>query len=531
MVSGTGDASPAGGGHDAVVIGAGPNGLVAANLLADRGWRVVVLEAQPDPGGAVRSAELIEPGFIHDRFSAFYPLAAASPIINGLGLDDHGLVWKRAPLALAHPAADGSCPVLSMDLDETAAVLDRHGEGDGEQWRALYDLWERLGHDLLDVLFTPFPPILAGARVGTRLRPSELVDFVRFTLLPARTMAEEEFTSAAARRLVAGCALHADLAPEGALGGFLGWMLLCLGQELGWPVPEGGAGNLTAALVRRLEDRGGEVRCVTRVEHIVVRRGRAVAVRTADGTEVDAGRAVLADVSAPALYLRLLDEADVPARVRDGIKRFHWDAGTVKVDWTLDGPIPWAADDARRAGTVHVVDSVDDLTMAAAQTAAGGLPDTPLLILGQQSMTDPTRSPPGKETAWAYVHVPAAAMAADPSSAERVVAAMEARIEALAPGFCDLIRGRHVLTPAGLEAADENLVGGAINGGTAQIHQQLVFRPIPGLGRPTTPIAGLYLASASAHPGGGVHGACGAIAARVAVQHDRLRRATALFGR
>jgi phytoene dehydrogenase-like protein len=517
---------------DAVVIGAGPNGLVAANLLADRGWSVTVFEAAPVPGGAVRSAELMEPGFVNDLFSAFYPFAHVSPAITRLRLEEHGLRWRRAPLVLAHPTADGSCPVLSTDLDETVASLDACHPGDGEAWRRLFDRWLRLRGPLLDALFTPTPPITASARLAVRAWSDGWQRVARFALLSVRRMGEEEFSSDAARRLLAGCALHADLAPEAVLGGFFAWVLCSLGQEVGWPVPEGGAGELSAALVRRLQSRGGEVVCDAPVERVIVRDRRAVAVRVR-GDEVRATRAVLADVAAPALFLDLIEPQHLPGRVLDDARRFVWDNGTVKVDWNLDAPIPWTAEAARRAGTLHVAEGVNALTESSAALAQGLLPATPFLVMGQQSMTDPTRMPAGKETVWAYAHIPreirgdAAGEIVGPldrGALDRLADRMQSEIEKLAPGFGDLVRARYVMGPAELEAHNANLAGGAIGSGTSQLYQQLVFRPTPGFGRPETPVRGLYLASASAHPGGGVHGACGANAARVAVAHDRVRR-------
>ena len=505
---------------DAVVIGAGPNGLVAANLLADAGWSVVVLEEQDEPGGAVKSGELTEqPGFTHDLFSAFYPLAAASPTLRRLELERYGLRWRRGSLALAHPAPDGTCASLSMDLDETAASLDAFAPGDGDAWRELYGLWRRTGRHLLAAMATPMPPLRPGARLARELGPSGLVRFARTMLLPVRRLGEERFRGEGGRRLLAGTALHTDLAPEAAFSGFYGWFLAALGQEVGFPFPEGGAGRLTDALVRRLEARGGRVETGMRVTEVLVRRGRAVAVRTPKG-DVDASRAVLADVDAPQLYIQLLAREHVPARLLDDLRRFQWDYGTVKVDWALDGPVPWTAPDARRAPVVHIADGVDELTVTMSELARGLVPTKPFLILGQYAMADPTRCPTGKEAAWAYAHVPHGVELDEAAFVDR----MEARVEELAPGFRGLMRARHVFSPAGLERANRNLVGGALNGGTAQLHQQFVFRPTSGLGRPETPVRGLYLASSSAYPGGGVHGAPGANAARAALAAARLRR-------
>jgi len=525
---------------DAVVIGAGPNGLVAANHLADAGWSVTVLEAASEPGGAVRTAELTVPGFRHDRFSAFYPLAVVSPALAGLDLDRHGLRWRRSPLTLANPMADGRCAIVGPDVATTAASVDRFCAGDGDAWAAMVTEWRKVAAPFLDMLFRPFPPVWPTVRLAGRLGAGERLRFARHLLLPVRRLVEERFGGDGAGSLLAGNALHADLSPESAGSGLYGWLLSCLAQDHGFPVPEGGAGRLTAALVDRLADRGGTVHCDQPVVEVVVRRGRAVAVRTADGTEVDARRAVIADVPAPTLYGRLVDRRHLPAALLDDVARFQWDPGTVKVDWALDRPVPWSAADARLAGTVHVTDGLDGLTEQAAQLATGRLPARPFLVFGQQAVTDPTRSPPGTDTAWAYTRVPRrlrgdAAGELDVAGGEagwveRFADRMEDRVEALAPGFKASIRARHVAGPAALAAANQNLDGGAVGGGTAELHQQLLFRPVPGTGRPETPVAALYLASASAHPGGGVHGAAGANAARAALLPAARARAVA-FGR
>jgi phytoene dehydrogenase-like protein len=504
-------------------------------MLAEAGWHVVVLEAQPVAGGAVRTSELTgQPGFRHDWFSAFYPLAVTSPAMLAMDLERHGLRWRRSPLVVAHPATDGTCVALSQDLDETAASFDQFAPGDGDAWREVYARWQRVRDPLVNALFgTTFPPLMAGARLAATLK-REVADFARFGVLPVRRFAEEEFAGAGAARMLAGNALHADLTPETPGGALFGWLLCSMGQERGWPVPEGGAGELTAALVRRLEKHGGEVVVNTRVDEVIVRGGRAVGVRTETGDEVAAAKAVIADVAAPRLYLDMIERDALPPRVLDDIeRRYQYDSATVKVDWALDGPIPWSHPDARRAGTVHVAEGVDALTVHAGELSRHLIPSKPFLLLGQYSMADPTRAPEGADTAWAYTHTPQSPHGdAGPDGltgswgeheTSVFVERMESQLEALAPGFKRLIRARHVLTPRTFAQHDENLVHGALGGGTAQLHQQLVFRPTTGWGRPETPIKNLYLGSASSHPGGGVHGSCGANAARTALRRARLK--------
>ncbi|MFE7711554.1 phytoene desaturase family protein [Streptomyces sp. NPDC057486] len=516
---------------DAVVIGAGPNGLVAANLLADAGWSVEVLEAQDEPGGAVRHDRGVDPEFASDLFSAFYPLAAASPVLAGLNLEREGLAWSHAPKVLAHPLRDGRCAVLSRDLEETAASLEAFAPGDGAAWKELREVWETLRPDILGALFTPFPPVRAGARLALRLRAAGGLRLARTMVLPVRRLGEEEFRGEGGRLLLAGNALHADLAPEAAGSGGFGWFMSMLGQTYGFPVPTGGAGALTAALVRRLARRGGHIRCGEQVAEVVVRGGRAVGVRTTGGEAVSARRAVLADVSAPALYGSLVAERHLPGRLLADLKRFQWDFATFKVDWALNGQVPWTCPEAAQAGTVHLAEGMDGLTRFAAQIAMGRVPDEPFALFGQMTTADPSRSPQGTESAWAYTHVPHRVRGDagddgltgswDAREQEAMADRVEAQVERYAPGFRGLVRARRILAPPTLESMDANLHGGAINGGTTAMHQQFVFRPTPGTGRPETPVARLYLASASAHPGGGVHGAPGANAARAALRRQR----------
>ncbi len=520
--------------YDAVVIGAGPNGLVAANHLLDRGFSVLVLEAQPGVGGAVRHDEEVAPGFVHDLFSAFYPLAGASRTIEKFRLEDHGLRWVHAPAVLGHAAQDGSWATLHRDRTVTATLMDEQHSGDGAEWIALCEQWDRIGSHLVNALISPFPPVRSGLAALARLPSVGGLEFIRTALSPAAELGRGRFGGESPRLLLAGNAAHADIPLDAAGSGFMGLLLAMLGQTVGFPVPEGGAGNLTRALARRIESLGGEIRCSSPVTRIDVESRRATGVRTAGGERFTARHAVVADVVAPNLYGKLLREEDVPARTAKAMTRFQLDPGTVKVDWALDGLVPWGSPPPYAAGTVHVADSVDQMSEALSQVGFNAIPARPFLLTGQMTTTDPTRSPPGTEAMWAYTHVPQRATrdAGDGSvrgtwdrdDAERFADRMQARMEEAAPGFTSKIVARRVLGPREMEAMDANLVGGAINGGTSQLHQELIFRPVPGLGRAETQIKSLYLASASAHPGGGVHGAPGMNAARAAVAHTRVRK-------
>jgi phytoene dehydrogenase-like protein len=506
---------------DAVVVGAGHNGLVAANILADAGWSVLVVEQSDIPGGAVRSAEVTAPGFLSDLCSAFYPLGSASPALGGLGLDRYGLRWRHAPTVLAHVLPDGRCVVLSRDLDETRASVDSFAPGDGDAWSESHALWRQVREPLLDALFRPFPPLLPAVRLARALGVADGLRLARFATMPVRRYGEEQFRGDGARALLAGNALHADLGPDGAGSAIFGWLLAMLAQDVGFPVPSGGASRIVDALVARLAERGGRVVTGVPVTEVLVRAGRAQGIRTAGGDIALARRAVLADVAAPALFRDLVGEKHLPGRFVRDLDRFEWDDATVKVDWALSGPIPWRAEQARRAGTVHLDADVDGLTAYSAELVTGTVPAHPFVLLGQLTTADPSRSPAGTESAWAYTHVPRGTVE-DAAATRRHVDRIEALVERHAPGFGDLIVGRYVQGPPDFQAENPNLVDGALNAGTSALHQQLVFRPVPGLGRPDTPVDRLYLAGASAHPGGGVHGGPGANAARVALVRDGL---------
>jgi phytoene dehydrogenase-like protein len=520
--------------YDAVVVGAGPNGLVAANRLTDAGWSVLVLETEPHVGGAVHSDGSVHPGFVHDTFSSFYPLAAVSPAMRSLDLASYGLVWRHAPAVLGHPLADGRWAVIHRDREMTAQALDELFPGDGEAWLALCRRWDRIGEQLVEGLLTPFPPVRATISGLRRLPSAGGLGLVRMLLTPVLDDTLWRFGGEAPRLLLGGNAAHSDIPLDAPGSGLMGVLMSMLAQTVGFPVPEGGASCLAEALARRLQSRGGEIRCSTPVERIEVENGRVRAVLAGDGTRTQVRRAVVASVVAPIVFERLLAPDDLPGRIRRGMRGFQLDPSTVKVDFALSGPVPWTPGPASAPGTIHVADTVAELAEATGQISAGLVPARPFLLVGQMSTTDPTRSPPDTESLWAYTHVPQRVRGDagedelkgvwDRSECERLADRVQDRIERHAPGFGSRILARRVLGPRQLEDRNPNLIGGALNGGTSQLHQQLVFRPVPGSGRAETGIHGLYLGSASAHPGGAVHGAPGMNAARAALAHHHLDR-------
>ncbi len=515
-----------------VVIGAGPNGLVAANLLADAGFAVLVLEAESQPGGSVRSSADVAAGFEHDTFSSFYPLAAASPVITALRLTDHGLRWRHAPAVLGHPRPDGSWAVLHRRAEDTAAGLEAQQPGDGDAWLGLCAEWDAIGPGLVEGLLRPFPPLRAGVRTLPALARLGGLGYLRELLTPVLGLAERRFAGEAARLLLVGNALHSDIPLTSPGSAVFALMLTMLGQTSGFVVPEGGAQRLTEALVARLVGRGGELRTGAPVSSISVDRRRVTGVVVA-GEPIPADT-VVADVPAPALYGGLVGWADLPARTRRGMAQYELDPATIKVDWALSGPVPWTNGPALRPGTVHLGDSVDDLVITQAQITAGRVPSRPFLLTGQMTTADPTRSPAGTEAFWAYTHVPQRVRGDaaddgltgswDAAERERMADRVQAEVERRAPGFGSRVLARRVLGPRELEARNRSLVQGALGGGTGGLQQELIFRPVPGLGRAETPIRGLYLGSSSAHPGAGVHGSPGANAARAVIAAGRLGR-------
>jgi phytoene dehydrogenase-like protein len=501
----------------ALVVGGGPNGLAAAIALAEAGRDVTVLEGAPRAGGAVATEELTLPGFRHDRFSAVYPAAVASPVFARMPLERHGLRWIHPRRCYAHPLPDGRAGALSADIGETAASLDALHPGDGEAWRAFATPYAERFAAWRDTMMHGFPPVRGPARLLAAHGVSGLLDFAKLLLMPAQALAARLFADGGSRAWLYGSAMHGDAPPMSAGSAIAAAHLNVMGHAVGWPSPEGGAERIAEALVGHLESLGGRVRTGARVERIAVERGRAAGVELAGGERVS-GSLIVADVT-PGALLRLTGDA-LGGRYASGLRAWRLGPATLKVDWALDGPIPWAAPAAREAGTVHVGGDEPEV-LEALSPVGDRLHARPFMLLGQQSLADPTRAPAGKHTAWGYTHGPQEADWA--GETDRQVERMEAQVERFAPGFRDLILARHVQGPGDLERADPNLEGGDVGAGSYAL-DQVVFRPVASLDPYRTPVRGLFLGSASTFPGGAVHGVCGDAAARHALAEARVRR-------
>jgi phytoene dehydrogenase-like protein len=469
---------------DAVVVGSGPNGLVAAVTLAAAGWSVLVVEAADRPGGGTRSAELMQTGVVHDVCSAIHPLGVASPALRDLPLGDHGLEWVHPEVPLAHALDGNRTALLHRSIDQTAAGLGP----DGAAYRKLMEPLARSGVDLTDGLLAPLsvPPA----------HPLTLARFGAVGIGSADRLARRRFDGDRAQGLFAGLAAHSILSLRSSVTAGYGLMLGVLGHLVGWPMAKGGSQAIADALVSILESLGGSVEC-----------GRPVTSLA----DLPSSRVVLLDVS-PQQVVGMAGDR-LPARYRRSLERFRYGPGVCKVDWVLDGPIPWADPDIARAATVHLGATLSEIVAVEDEVQRGGHPDRPFVLLAQQSLFDPTRAPAGTHTGWAYCHVPNGSTV---DMTERI----EAQVERFAPGFRDCIVDRHTMPPAAMEAYDANYIGGDINGGAADL-RQFVGRPRLGLHPWRTPVDGLYLCSASTPPGGGVHGMCGHQAAAEVLRDHR----------
>jgi len=502
---------------DAIVVGSGPNGLAAAITLAEAGRAVTVLERAGYLGGAVATDELTLPGFRHDTFSAVYPAAVASPVFARWPLERHGLRWVHPRYCYAHPLPDGRAAVLARDIDETAASLDALSPGDGEAWRRFASPYVEHFDGWRDTMLSGFPPLTGPLKLLAGVRVNGMLEWARLLLMPAHALAHELFRAEGARAWLYGAAIHGDVPPDGAGSAIAAAHLNIMGHAVGWPSPEGGAAALAAALAGHLGALGGRARTNAPVAKIAAERGRVVGVELEDGERVSSSL-VIADVTPHALLALTGDALD--GRYARALRRYRYGPATLKVDWALSGPVPWTAQAAREAGTVHVGGGEQDIRDALTATR-GGLAEHPLLLFGQQSIADPTRAPAGQHTAWAYTHGPREIDWERES--ERHVERVEAQIERFAPGFRELIRARHVQSPADLQRRNPNLVQGDVGTGSYTL-DQAIFRPLPSLAPYRTPIRGLFLGSAATFPGGAAHGVPGRAAARAALLQARVRR-------
>jgi phytoene dehydrogenase-like protein len=463
----------------ACVIGAGPNGLAAAIVLAQAGLDVEVFEAESQAGGAVRTMELTLPDFHHDFGSAVHPMAAGSPFFSTLPLHDYGLEWIHSPVPLAHPLDDGTAVLLERNFGDAEAAL---GE-DGAAWRGLMEPlamhWGELAHDILSPLLAwPRQPLLL-ARFGMHALPS------------ASFVARHRFRTERVRALFAGLAAHSFLSLDQMLSTSFGMVMGASAHAVGWPLPRGGAQSITNALSGCLAALGGRIRTSTRIESF---------------RQLPSCDLALCDLT-PQQLLHLSGEKFSPS-YRNRLRRYRYGPGVFKVDYALASPIPWAAAECLRAATVHVGGSMQDIAASEAAMSQGKISERPFVLVAQPTLFDPPRAPEGKHIAWAYCHVPNGSQA-------DCLEKLENQIERFAPGFRACVLARRVFAPADLEAMDANLVGGDISGGVMDV-RQLLFRPTWRQYR--TSAKDVYLCSSSTPPGGGVHGMCGYNAAHMALR-------------
>ena len=470
----------------AIVIGSGPNGLSAAIVLAQAGVAVDVYEAETIPGGACRTLELTLPGFLHDFGSAVHPMAAGSPFFQSLPLEKYGFEWIYSPTPLAHPFPDGTAATLEQSVSHQATTL---GE-DGPAWKRLFEPLAAQWPNIRDAILRPFTPFSA----PIWKHPLLMARFGIPALLPATTLARTLFKGERARGLFSGLAAHSFLSLDAPLSASFGLVLGTVGHAVGWPIPRGGSQAITRALVAHLESLGGTLHLDHRVENIA---------------DLPPAGVIIGDIT-PKQLLALAGRRFTPA-YRRKLRMYRYGPAAFKIDYALNAPIPWKAQECLRAATVHVGGSMDEIAASERAMARGRAVGKPFLLVAQPSLFDDSRVPGGSSshTAWVYCHVPN-------GSAIDMLAAIEAQLERFAPGFRDCILAKNVLTPAGLQSMDANLIGGDINGG-AMDAAQFVLRPTRRFYKTSAP--GIFLCSASTPPGGGVHGMCGHNAARDALRY------------
>jgi len=466
--------------YDAVVIGSGPNGLAAAITLAQAGRSVLVLEEQDQPGGGARSAELTLPGFTHDLFSAVHPMALESEFLAGLPLANHGLEWIHSPSVLAH-VLDDRAVLLDRSVGKTAAALGRDRTSYQRRIGDLLRDWPYFKSELLRPLRLPKHPFRL-AKIGLP------------ALLPASLLAKAAFREEGSRALFAGIAAHSTLPMEAAGSSAFGLTLMLAGHHVGWPIPRGGAGAISRALLGHLRSLGGEIVTGTPVRNLA---------------QLPRAHSIFFDLT-PRQIVAIAGER-LGRSFTSRLRRYRYGPGVFKVDWALDGPIPWKDSAAATAITVHLCGTLEEIARSEREVGRNRISQRPFVLLAQPSLFDDTRAPAGKHTAWAYCHVP-------PGSTAEMTSRIEAQVERFAPGFRKLILARSSLGPARLEARNANLVGGDINGGAVGL-SQLFLRPTSRLYQTSRP--NLFICSSSTPPGGGVHGLCGYHAAREALDSRR----------
>jgi phytoene dehydrogenase-like protein len=466
---------------DAIVIGSGPNGLAAAIALAQAGWKVTVFEAERTIGGGARSAELTLPGFQHDICSAVHAMAAASPFLRTLPLQKYGLEFIEPEAQLAHPFDDGTAAVVERSVEQTAAALGRDSAAYARLFAGLVRSWPRLERAALGPVTWPRYPVSLAAFGLRALRPAERL---------ARSLFVEQRT----RALFGGICAHGMLPLDRSLTAGFGLVLGAMAHLVGWVMPRGGAQKLTDALVAHLATLGGEVVANHRIASL---------------DELPPARAVLCDLS-PRPFLRVAGQR-LPSGYRRSLERYRYGMGVFKVDWALDGPIPWRAGECARAGTVHVCGTLEEVVESERNAWTGVVPERPFVLLVQPTLFDSSRAPAGKHIAWAYCHVPA-------GSTADMLPRIEAQIERFAPGFRDRVLARSVMNPADIEAHNANLIAGDIGSGVVDLRQ---FFTRPTWRTYSTPVRGLYICSAATPPGVGVHGMCGYFAAQRAIADAR----------